>query len=295
MESVEGEGSTFHLTILAPVGIKEPQLDKRLVGKKILIADTHELSSKTIEKELSREGFIIKRTDTVISTMTAIRSGGIRVAIVDFSLDESLRIAASIGKIDPAVKIILQARFGTTVPALDQHKNVTASIVRPAPRQRYLQYIQEALDPRIKRQPIKVEDPEQEMIRSLGTRHPLNILLAEDNPLNTKVAMQHLKRMGYTAAHAKDGIEVLEMVEVAASENNQYDVILMDVSFASIWVCRFNRFSNLTIFIQVQMPRSDGIETSRELIKRYPSQRPTIIALTANATAGDREKCLQAG
>ena len=44
------------------------------------------------------------------------------------------------------------------------------------------------------------------------------------------------------------------------------------------------------------MPRSDGIETSRELMKRYPdSQRPTIIALTANATPSDREKCLQAG
>ncbi|KAF3312157.1 His Kinase A domain containing protein [Orbilia oligospora] len=273
LESVEGQGSTFHLTILAPIGIKEPQLDKRLVGKKVLIADPHELSSKTLEKELSREGLVITRTDTVISTMTAIRSGGIRVAIIDFSLDESLRIAASISKIDPSVKIILQARFGTTVPALDQHKNVTASIVRPAPRQRYIQNIQEALDPR-KREPVKVEDPEQEMIRSLGSRHPLHILLAEDNPLNTRVALQHLKRMGYTAAHAKDGIEVLEMVEVAASENNQYDVILMDV----------------------QMPRSDGIETSRELMKRYPdSQRPTIIALTANATPSDREKCLQAG
>ncbi|KAK6501522.1 His Kinase A domain containing protein [Arthrobotrys musiformis] len=273
LDSVEGQGSTFHLTILAPVGIKEPQLDKRLVGKKVLIADTHELSSKTLEKELSREGLVITRTDTVISTMTAIRSGGIRVAIVDFSLDESLRIAASINKIDSSVKIILQARFGTTVPALDQHKNVTASIVRPAPRQRYIQNIQEALDPR-RREPVKVEDPEQEMIRSLGSRHPLHILLAEDNPLNTRVALQHLKRMGYTAAHAKDGIEVLEMVEVAASENNQYDVILMDV----------------------QMPRSDGIETSRELMKRYPdSQRPTIIALTANATPSDREKCLQAG
>ncbi|KAF3915261.1 hypothetical protein AA313_de0200260 [Arthrobotrys entomopaga] len=213
---------------MAPVGIKEAQLDKRLVGKKVLIADTHELSSQTIERELSREGLVIIRTDTVISTMTAIRSGGIRVAIVDFSLDESLRIAASIGKIDPSVKVILQARFGTTVPALDQHKNVTASIVRPAPRQRYIQYIQEALDPRVKRQPVKVEDPEQEIIRSLGSRHPLHILLAEDNPLNTRVALQHLKRMGYTAAHAKDGIEVLEMVEAAAGENKQYDVILMD-------------------------------------------------------------------
>ena len=107
-----------------------------------------------------------------MSTMNAVRSGGIRVAIMDFSLDESLRIATSIAKIDNNVKIILQARFGTTLPDLGQFKNVTASIVRPAPRQRYIQYIQEALDPRIKRQPVKVEDPEQEMIRGLGNRHP---------------------------------------------------------------------------------------------------------------------------
>jgi len=62
------------------------------------------------------------------------------------------------------------------------------------------------------------------MLKTLSTGHPLNILLAEDNPLNTRVALQHLKRMGYSAQHAKDRIEVLELCEAAAAKEEMFDV-----------------------------------------------------------------------
>jgi len=58
--------------------------------------------------------------------------------------------------------------------------------------------------------------------------------LAEDNPINTKVALQHLKRMGYTADHAKDGLEVLELCERAALADSLYDVILMDIQMPNM-------------------------------------------------------------
>jgi PAS domain S-box-containing protein len=98
----------------------------------------------------------------------------------------------------------------------------------------------------------------------------LEILLVEDNPVNQRVAMGLLKQIGCTAHSTNNGLEAL-----IALEAKTYEVILMDI----------------------QMPEMDGLEASREIRRRWPDgpRRPYIIAMTANAMAGDREKCLDAG
>jgi len=105
----------------------------------------------------------------------------------------------------------------------------------------------------------------------IADRLPLRILLAEDNSTNQRVALLFLERMGYRADVAADGGEVLE-----ALRRQSYDLILMDV----------------------QMPKMDGLEATRRLRALPPeaqTQRPRIIAMTANALRGDREICLAAG
>jgi CheY-like chemotaxis protein/HPt (histidine-containing phosphotransfer) domain-containing protein len=98
---------------------------------------------------------------------------------------------------------------------------------------------------------------------------PLRILLAEDNLINQKVTLRLLERLRYRADIAANGFEVLE-----ALQRQPYDVVLMDV----------------------QMPEMDGLEATRLIRQRLPAGRqPYIIALTANAMQGDREKCLEAG
>ena len=104
------------------------------------------------------------------------------------------------------------------------------------------------------------EQPDKTLKRS--------ILLAEDNPVNQKMALLMLKKLGYHADKAGSGREVLEALEAKS-----YDLILMDV----------------------QMPEMDGLEATREIRRRWPSGGPKIVALTAHAIAGDKEKCLQAG
>ncbi len=100
-------------------------------------------------------------------------------------------------------------------------------------------------------------------------RLPLRILVAEDNLVNQKVVLRLLERLGCTAAVVANGREALQALERAA-----YDVILMDV----------------------QMPEMDGLEATRQICARYgAAQRPRIIAVTANAMEGDRERCLDAG
>ncbi|HYP14444.1 MAG TPA: response regulator [Bryobacteraceae bacterium] len=100
----------------------------------------------------------------------------------------------------------------------------------------------------------------------------LRVLLTEDNPVNQLLARRLIEKLGHTVAIANDGVEAVELFDPTA-----IDVILMDI----------------------QMPRMDGFEASRAIRAKEKEQnvsrRTPIVALTAHALAGDRERCLDAG
>ena len=102
----------------------------------------------------------------------------------------------------------------------------------------------------------------------LGERHPLRILLAEDNAVNQKLAIRLLRQLSYDAEIAADGQQAID-----ALAETPFDTVLMDV----------------------QMPELDGLEATRRIRARWPDRPLRIIAMTANAMAGDREACLAAG
>ena len=103
----------------------------------------------------------------------------------------------------------------------------------------------------------------------MATRHPLRVLLAEDNELNQEMALQILARFGYSADVVSNGVDAIRAVQ-----GLRYDVVLMDV----------------------QMPEMDGLEAARRICSGLSrSERPRLVAMTANAMAGDREECLAAG
>jgi CheY-like chemotaxis protein len=97
---------------------------------------------------------------------------------------------------------------------------------------------------------------------------PMRILIAEDNPSNQRVLVEMLKRLGYRPDAVADGREVIQ-----ALERQNYDLILMDI----------------------KMPEMDGITATRVICKLRPEHGPKIVAITAYALEGDREKCLEAG
>jgi CheY-like chemotaxis protein len=103
----------------------------------------------------------------------------------------------------------------------------------------------------------------------MARQHPLRILLAEDSLVNIKIALWFLRKLGYHADVAFNGIEVID-----ALKRRSYDVILMDA----------------------EMPEMDGRQATMLIRKDFPSdQQPNIIAMTANAKHGDREEYLSLG
>ncbi len=104
---------------------------------------------------------------------------------------------------------------------------------------------------------------------TMGERLPLRILLTEDNTVNQMLALHLLERMGYRADVATNGLEALD-----ALRQRPYDVVFMDV----------------------QMPKMDGMEATRCVRREWPGEQgPRIIAMTSNTLQGDRELCLEAG
>lgn len=282
-ESTEGVGTTFWFNLIATAQ-KPPEKDVRLYqGKRCLIADSLQTAKESLITELHRLGFEVDHCSSIAEAAQKIKESEVNyysLVFIDFKLfhSENYDDCKTIKQHSPLTQLVYMTIFGVPIPEDTKSNGISAILMRPVQRSRLMHLIRKILNStwNIDTQ-LRSADHAQDrgMLRSLAQRHPLKILLAEDNPINTRVALQHLKRLGYKADHAKDGVEVLEMMDrEIASGRAMYDCILMDI----------------------QMPNKDGIATAQEIQEKYePGAQPSIIALTANAAGEDRQKCLSCG
>jgi PAS domain S-box-containing protein len=115
---------------------------------------------------------------------------------------------------------------------------------------------------------LDLGEKDRSVYKNLSVEKPLSILVAEDNPSNQKVLVEMLKRLGYRPDAVADGVEVLQALKI-----RPYDLIFMDI----------------------RMPEMDGLTAAKEIRRLIPDSGPRIVAVTAFAMEGDREKCLEAG
>jgi len=264
--SKPGVGSTFHFTILIetmPSAFPPFRLadQPKLANKRILVVDGNETNLEIIERLTKFWSMRPEVATTSEDALDLARYLDFDVAILGTGNSglNPLSMAAEIEEFQDNIPLISLTSFGQK--KLEDSNRFTGLLTKPIKPAQLYQILMNVFD-------RKMESNNPAIVTESDCCPNLRILLAEDNAVNQKVALRMLKRIGYRADLAANGLEVLQ-----ALEHLPYDVVLMDV----------------------QMPEMDGFEATRE-IRRMPLQKqPRIIAITAYALEGDRERCLQAG
>jgi CheY-like chemotaxis protein/HPt (histidine-containing phosphotransfer) domain-containing protein len=277
VESEAGRGSTFHFTILAaaaaanaPPNWQLPQ--PQLTGKKLLIIEDNATNRSIIAHRAVQWGMTIQCAGTAAEALQSLATNPADVVIIDLQLPDrdGLILAGEIRRQPNARYLPLlllsstRLRGDDTRPAMVGIANFVYKPIRPA---QMLDSLCRALSVQLQREKKAPFAPTLDS--DFARRFPVRVLLADDNPINQKVGLSVLQKLGYRADIANHGKEVLE-----ALHQKPYDILFLDV----------------------QMPVMDGLETARRICNNWPPEkRPRIIAMTGNALMGDREKCLQAG
>ncbi|RME99525.1 MAG: response regulator [Chloroflexi bacterium] len=277
VESELGKGSTFHFTIEAPVApaphrhYLEPN-QPLLAGKRLLIVDDNATNRLILQRQTANWGMQPQAVESGFAALELFNRGvQFDIAILDYQMPEmdGLALAANIQKRVNADKLPLILLTSMGKPDEEAGGQIfAAQLSKPIKPAQLFSVLVNVLTG----QPAAPEflaPRGQQQAEAAEPDKSLRILLAEDNVVNQKVALRMLERMGYRADVAGNGLEVLD-----ALMRQPYDVVLMDV----------------------QMPEMDGLEATKIIRQQWPNARqPQIVAMTANAMKGDREKCLAAG
>ena len=276
-DGVPGEGATFYFDIVAQAA---PRPERRfqqaapdLRGKRLLVVDDNATNRRILILQAESWGMEVRDTAFPKQALDWVREGmQFDIAILDMQMPEmdGVALAAALRRERDAetLPLIMLTSLGRREVG-EGATEFAAFLNKPIkPSQLFDALIGIVTDSDARRQRRK--DPNAPAFDSdMAERLPLRLLLAEDNATNQKLALRLLGRLGYRADVAANGLEALEAVA-----RQSYDVVLMDV----------------------QMPELDGLEATRR-IRQLPadSDQPFIVAMTANAMAGDREMCLAAG
>ena len=288
-ESRLGEGSTFWFKLPLPIDTRPapdslPSVD--LVGLRVLIVDDNEVNRRVVHEQISswgmRNGSFASGKEALEAVRAASTNGDpYQIVITDYQMPEidGTMLAAQI-KTDPITKdavVIMLTSVGhwQDVSGLNR-ENIDAFLVKPVRHSQLLNTISNTWSKKLESaQPVAGGSEYASSISALHSKvarptdSPVRVLVAEDNAVNQKVALRMLERFGVRADVAANGREALKM-----ATDLSYDVIFMDC----------------------QMPEMNGYEAATEIRRRTgPSQQAAIIAMTADASASCRERCVAAG
>ena len=291
VESELGFGSTFYFTASYPLAQTSREVNRHscetyLAGKRLLIVDDNAINRHFLTHLTQAWGLVVTTAASGFETLNLLQEDdGFDLLICDLRMPkmDGFNLAKAVRKLQPyeEVPIIMITALGLVAKDVDPHREVNFAAWLPNPVKKSRLY-EAILDIFAQPSPPEFKTRESEIaVRKVYRQEnvsesevttpalPLKILLAEDNRVNQQVALLILEKLGYRADTVSDGQEVLK-----ALQRRNYDLVLMDV----------------------EMPQMDGFTAARLICQGWqPQERPQIVAVTAYAMQGDREKCLQAG
>ena len=272
LESTPGEGSCFHFSIQAEVVTMDegntPPLFSTLPNPgPILAVDDLPVNRLMLERSLRnwRLNPLLAATGEEALALAAEKQIGAAIVDQDLGGASGAELVAGLRRAHPGLPVVLLTPAGGPFKRNDGSDPLLFRL--PKPLKPY------ALHDTLRRALAGAATPAASGatggVPRLADTIPLDILLAEDNPVNRKVAHGYLERLGYKAATANNGREAL-----AAVKEQRFNLVFMDL----------------------QMPELDGLDATRAIrAECHQDNQPFIVALTANAMPGDRERCLDAG
>jgi CheY-like chemotaxis protein/HPt (histidine-containing phosphotransfer) domain-containing protein len=280
VESEVDQGSTFHFTVQMR---RSKNLQLRLPGQRadlkdlsVLLVDDNATNRRVLEEILRHwhaKPVIAGNAAAAFAGMKKARARGepFPVVLVDYMMPETdgLSLAAQIRQ-DPdltATKVIMISSAGqASVASRCRELGLDGYLTKPVKQSELFDAIVAALG--IRGEPV--QPPAEAKPSSAGDSRKLRVLLAEDNAVNQRLVAKLMEKHGHKLVAVSNGVEALDMLE-----RETFDVVLMDV----------------------QMPEMGGFEATARLREREKStgQHVPVIAMTAHALKGDRERCLEAG
>ncbi len=289
VKSDAGQGSSFWFTLPFEIqtnpGAPPDQADLNILkGKRVLVVDDNETNRRILGHQLNRWDIAFALADGGPAALHLLRQGAGRgepfdLAILDMQMPEMDGLTlASVIKEEPAISAIQLLMLTSLGHRLDasamQSTGIEACLVKPVRQSRLFDALVSLLSPAGELGDRAVPGVAPLQPAQAKPSGKLRILLAEDNLVNQKLALRQLEKLGYAADAVGNGLQVID-----ALRRVPYDVILMDC----------------------QMPEMDGYEATQKIrqMERAADSpfktSPFIIALTANALDGDRERCLAVG
>ncbi|MGD2086421.1 MAG: response regulator [Candidatus Aminicenantes bacterium] len=286
IESKPGQGSTFHFSAQMEKSGKKPVKPIQpvsLKGKKVLIADDNQHNREILSHQLTAmemEVVSLGKGSDVLPALAAAdeQAAPFDLCILDIRMPDlsGIEVAKQIRSLNsPTAHLPLLAFTSSYSQRAKAFRDLgfDGFLPKPVRRSKLIQMLEQLLGERMENR-TETETAKRE---SMLTRHSIaeaakqstRILLVEDNPINQKLARRLLTKAGYQVKVVNNGVEA---VRIYTSVPDQFDIIFMDV----------------------QMPEMDGKAATRAIRSQGFAQIP-IIAMTAQAMKGDREKCLEAG
>ncbi|MEO5960164.1 MAG: PAS domain S-box protein [Opitutaceae bacterium] len=272
VESVVGKGSSFYFEIDAPVVLAEPKpfaagRVPALTGRRVLVIDDNATSCRLLCHDMARWGIVPRAVASAPEALAVLRQGeSFDLVLSDTEMPgmSGPALAAEIRRTFTFAQLPIALLSWPGKARVAEQLGVGGFVNKPVKTRALFELMIELMAGRQDRRPVTAA-----VTTNLAEQHPLAILIAEDNPVNQRVASLMLQRLGYRVDIAANGREA-----VTAVARRDYDLVLMDV----------------------QMPEMDGLQATREICTTCPEvTRPRIVAMTANASNTDRDLCLAAG